>query len=466
MSETRQAEYIEESAARRKVVGRYDVIVAGGGIAGVSAATAAARTGARTLLVEREPFAGGVTTASGEPSICNFFHNTRQELVVGGCPLELVERLVNLGAASRNWDKHRGHVVFDIELGKLAMDEMLEDAGVEILYGTLVTDAIMEGDRIRGLYVASRSGVQAVLGDCIVDATGDADVAHYAGVPLRMGEGEAMPHSFLFRLGNVDLDRMIEYVKENPSEYGSASDIALTLEEAVEFYEDTGIVQFMHHGHKDMEAIQGPVRRGEYEREWGPYKHMDAFQMHGIRASRTLVVNTGWFELHEPDGAALSWHLRQGRKLAHHVAAFLRDHFPGCEEAFVLSTPNAPGLRRTRWLDVDFVLTRELYDTAPRLDDAVGRGVVIQKHPLYRTDETFDVPLRALMPRKVEGLLIGSGRSASAVPCELLRTMPVTMIVGQGAGVTAAVAVRDGATPRDVDISHVQQELRAQGVRL
>ncbi|MEW6358404.1 MAG: FAD-dependent oxidoreductase [Planctomycetota bacterium] len=443
-----------------------DVIVVGGGLAGVAAATAAAKAGAAVLLVERQPFAGGVSTASMEPCLCNFFHNTRQELVVRGRPLELVERMVKLGAAHKNWDKHRGHIVFDVELGKVAMDDMLEEAGVEILYDTLVTGAIMEGNKVTGLRIANRSGEQAVRAGCVVDATGDADVAHYAGAPLHVGPGQSMPHSFVFRLGNVDLDTLAKYIKDNPSEYVPTGDLGLTLDEALDFYEDTGVLYFMHFGAKKMQAIQQPVQRGEYPVEWEGFKNMDAFQMHGIRWNNTLVINTGWFMLHEPDGAAMSDYLRRGRKMAHYVAAFLKDHLPGCKKSFVCATANALGIRRTRWLKNDFVLTREIYDSAPTFPDAVGRGVHVEMGTLHLTDRTFDIPLRCLMPQNVDGLIIGSGRSTSSAPAELLRTMPVTMIVGQGAGVAAAVSVKDGVAPRRVDISHVRRELASQDVRL
>lgn len=455
-----------QSSRKVPVCAEVDVLVAGAGLAGVAAATAAARAGAKVTVVERQPFAGGVSTAAMEPSICNYFHNTRQELIVGGRPLELIERMVRLGAAARNWNKHRGHIIFDVELGKLAMDEMMEEAGVDMLYDTTVTDVVMEGDTVVGLQVANRSGNQAIMAGCIVDATGDADVAHYAGAPLHVGPGQSVVHSFVFRLGNVDLDALAQYVRDDPSEYISDTDIALTLEEALEFYEDTGRLQFMHHGAKKMRAIQEPIERGQYSREWGPFTQLDAFQMHGIRATKTLVINTGYFTLHEPDGERISYFLRQGRKFAHHVAEFLRRHLPGCEDSFVLATPNALGLRRTRWLDAEFTLTPEIYASAPRFDDAVGRGVVVESGPLYVTDETFDVPLRCLLPRKIEGLIIGSGRSASTSHAELLRTMPVTMIVGQAAGVTAAVAVRDGVSPRNVSIPRVQDQLSLQGVDL
>ncbi len=444
----------------------YDVAVAGGGLAGVAAATAAAKAGAQVVLVERQPFAGGVSTASLEPCLCNFLHNTRHELVVRGRPLELIERLVALGAAHRHWDQHRGHIVFDGELGKLAMDEMLAEAGVTILYDTLVTDVVKQGRRVVGLQIANRSGCQTLRAGCVVDATGDADVAAYAGAPLHVGPEHMVPHSCVFRMGNVDLDALAQYVRDDPSEYVSETDIALTLAEALDFYEDTGILQFMHWGATKMRAVQGPIARGEYSRQWRDFKWMDTFQMHGSRATRTMTINTGAFELVEPDGERLSYFLREGRKLAHHTAGFLKQHMPGFADSFVVATANAPGLRRTRRLQTDFVLTQELYQEGPHFADAVGRGVVIEQERLYRTDRAFDVPLRCLLPQEVEGLIIGSGRSAACEPCELLRVMPVTMIVGQGAGVTAAVAASQGVTPAQVDVGAVQSALGRQGVSL
>ncbi len=444
----------------------YDVIVAGAGLAGVCAAVAAARAGARTAVVERQPFAGGISTASMEPSICNFFHNTKQERIVGGCPLELVERMVQRGAVSGNWSRHRGHIVFDVELGKLVMDEMLEEAGVDILFGALVVGTIAEGEVLRGLRLASCSGLETMFARCTVDATGDADVAAYAGAALNVGPGHAVPHSFLFRLGNVDVDELVRFLKDNPSEYVGGSDIDLSFEEAMRFYDDTGTFLFHHHAAERMATVQEAIKRGEYSKEWGPFRIMDAFQMHAIRHNRTMVINTGYFDMPEPDAATVSYFLRHGRKLAHYVGAFLKKHLPGLSDSFVVSTANFPGLRRTRWLEADFTLTRQLYEAAPQYDDRIGRGVVVKQHPLYVTDKTFDIPRRCLLPQGIENLIIGSGRSASCVPAELLRTMPVTMIVGQGAGVVAAIAAGQGVGPGQADMGRVQEELKRQGVNI
>jgi len=445
------------------VFGSYDVVVAGGGLAGVAAAAAAARAGARTMLVEKQPFAGGIAIAGMEPSICNFFLNNRRELILGGCPHEVVDRLVKRGGAPTAWRNHRGHIIFDVEIGKLVLDEMLEDAGVEILYDTLVVGVAPDGGRVRGLEVANRSGLQLIEAACVVDATGDNDVAARAGAPLNVGP---MPHSFLFRLGNVDVDALVQYIRDNPSEHFADRDVGLTLEEALAFYEETGTFLFHHHAAERMRLVQGPIEQGRYSKQWGPFHTMDAFQVHAIRASGTMVVNTGYFALEEPDGARMSHFLRQGRKMAHHVAAFMREHFPGCGRSFVVATAGALGIRRTRWLKVAFTLTREIYDTGPSYPDAVGRGVVITKSPMHLTDKTFDIPLRCLLPDGVDGLVVGSGRGASCLPAELLRTMPVTMAVGQGAGVVAAVAAKGSVPPRAVSMSAVRDELRRQGVNL
>ena len=441
----------------------WDVIVAGGGLAGVCAAAAAARAGASTLLVEKAPYAGGIATASIEPSICNYYKNRQGEFVLQGAAYELIERLTDKGAASPQWHEHRGHIIFDLELGKLAMDEMLADAGVDILYDTLVVGVETGENRIAALTIANRSGVQSVSARCIVDATGDNDVANYAGVPLRR---TGMPHSILFRLGNVDVDAFVEYMRQHPEEHFAHRDVGQSHEEALRMYDETGRYLWHHFAAKKMRLVQDPIARGEYSDKWERFFHMDAFQMHAIRENGTLVVNTGFFELGEPDGRAISDVLREGRRLAHHVASFIRRQFPGCNRSFVLATADAPGLRRTRWLECDYTMTRDEYESGPRYKDAVGQGVVMARQPMHPTDKTFDIPLRCLVPKNIENLVIGSGRGAACDPAELLRVMPITMAVGQGAGVAAAVAARENVAPACVQIETVQEELRRQGVAL
>jgi len=459
---------VEDPSRRVPVVREVDVVVAGGGLAGVCAAAAAARAGATTLLVERNPFAGGNATAGLERSVCNYFHNTKHELVIGGLPLEFIQRLVKLGAASSNWSETRGHIVFDLELGKLALDQMLEEANADVLYDTLAADTIVEGDRLRGLIVQNRSGRQAILAGCVVDATGDADVAACAGTPLRKWDG--IPHSYLFRMGNVDLQKAYQYIATHPEEYVATTDVGLSFEEWKALWEQAGILYFHHHSTPQMPFMKEAFREQKYPDKWGPFDQMRVFQMHGIRRTGTLVVNTGYFGMALPDGEKISTYHRWGRKMAQHVAAFLRAALPGCENAFVDCTASNLGLRRTRWLDGEFTLTLEMQQRATRFEDAVGRGVVMAaksgRGSLHITERTYDVPLRALLPRRPMGLIIGSGRSTSSAPAETLRTMPLTMVVGQGAGVAAALAAKAGTDVRDLPVEQIQDELVRQGVRL
>lgn len=455
MSETsaQQQNYIPYSR-KLPIAGEYDVVVAGGGLAGVAAASAAARTGARTAMIEAQSFAGGVATATMEATMCRHFYSRTGEIAAGGRPLEFVKRLVKMGAATRNWPSHNFHITFDIELAKLAMDEMLEDAGVDIFYSTKVTDALVKDRRLCGIVISNRSGNQVMHAGCVVDATGDADVAHHAGVSLRTSKSR---HSFMFRLCNVDMDRLVSFFRDNPEEYG----IGRSVEDMLAFYED-GYFILEHYGDKLRKTVGEAIERGEYSKEWGPFHDMHAFKMSGIRAMKTLNINTGMVRLDAPDGKQLSDVLRAGRKMARHVHGFLKKRLPGCEKSFIVHTSTMVGLRQTRWLDGAFTLTEETYGLP--FNDTVGWGVV--RKPEWRKDrDFFDVPLRCMLPTGVENLIIGSGRSVSSVPAEMLRVESVTMIVGQGAGTAAAVAVGDGVPVRDVDTDRVRAALEDQGCR-
>lgn len=436
------------------VTAEYDVVVAGGGLAGVSAACAAALAGAKTAMIEAQAFAGGVATATMEATMCRHFYAKDGTLVVGGCPLDLVKRMVKLGATTPNWADHKFHVTFDVELAKLAMDRMLDDAGVDVYYSSIVTDAVVRDGCVRGVVVSNRSGNQVFTAGCVVDATGDADVCHYAGVPLRAGR---MSNSFMFRLGNVDFDRLVAFFRENPREYG----VGRSIENMLKFYED-GYFILEHYGDKLEKTVQKAIEEGRYSKNWGPFHDMHAFKMSGIRAYKTLKINTGQVVIAEPDGKGLSDLMRKGREMSHYVAEFLRKNLPGCEDSFVVHTSTMLGLRRTRWLEAPFTLTKDSYGKP--FEDAVGRGVASARW--CKDSPTFDVPLRCMLPPKMDGLIVGSGRSVSSDPAELLRVQSVTMIVGQGAGVAAALAARDKVPVRNVDIQRLQKVLRDEGVKL
>jgi hypothetical protein len=198
--------------------------------------------------------------------------------------------------------------------------------------------------------------------------------------------------------------------------------------------------------------------------------------MHALRDWGVVHIITGEVQLEALDITQISHAMRDGRRMAFVVTDFFRRRVPGFERAFVVATADHLGIRISRWLDGEFAFTRAMKEHATRFHDVVGRGVVqhdMVKHPgagawgvQTFADQTFYIPYRCLLPRKVDGLLVGAGRSVSAEDPWVLRVMVLTMVVGQAAGAAAAVATRTGSRLHEVDIRQVQEELIGQNVRL
>ena len=452
-----------------------DVLVVGGGLGGVSAALAAARAGARTMLVERNGFPGGVATAGMCCSVFNAFYTADRRLGITGNAVEIVDALVATSGVGLKWHRHKGHIIYDIEGAKLTLIELLEGAGVTCLFDTLVTGTVVEGDVLRGVFIDSKSGHEAVLAKVTVDASGDADVAALAGAPVRE-MGSRGKHSYVFRIGNVDVDRFVQYFTDHPDQYPDYMDVDWTFEEALAQYRDTGTLLFPHGGGYQMDLFKAAMACGELPDAVGMHDGLAACQMHAIRDLGVVHVITGFTSFDDLDIETISRAMADGKRMAFVVTRFFREHVPGFERACVIGLADDLGMRVTRWIDGDVQFTREMKETPARFPDAIGRGVVekdYRKNPAEGawgcqtfTNETFDIPYGCLVPRRIDGLLMGAGRSVSAEGPWLLRVMALTMVVGQGAGVAAAGAAASGAQPRDVDIAAVQAELRRQGVEL
>jgi len=381
--------------------------------------------------------------------------------------------LAATSGVGRAWHDHKGHIIYDVEGAKLQLSDLLEAAGAACLFDTLVTGAIVEGDCLRGVFIDSKSGHEAVLAKATVDASGDADVAHLAGAPLHE-MGSRGRHSYCFRMGNVDVDRFVQYFVEHPGQYPDYMDVDWTFAEALEQYRATGTLLFPHGGGYQMEIFKAAVASGELPERIGLYDALPACQMHAIRSLGVVHVITGFVTLEGLDVAAISRAMADGKRMAFRMADFFRRHVPGFERACVIGLADDLGIRVSRWIDGELQFTRAMKESPTRFEDAIGRGVVevdYKKNPskgawscqTFR-DETFDIPFRCLVPRRVEGLLMGAGRSVSADQPWLLRVMALTMVIGQGAGVAAAVAARAGVPPHRVDLAAVQAELRRQGV--
>ena len=475
MAPTRRT--ITEPPRETPVRHEVDVLVAGGGLGGVSAAVAAARAGARTLLVERNGFPGGVATAGGCCSVFNCLYTPSHELVVRGNSLEFVEALARANGSGPNWHNHKGHIIYDQEAAKLVLIDLLEDAGADYLFDAPAVGAVMDDNSLTGVIIESKSGREAILAETVVDATGDADIAHMSGASCRhTGPGTWAKHSYVFRVGNVDVDRFVQYFIDNPEQYPPYMDVDWDLDGAVGQYEQTGTFLFPHGGGIQVDVIKRGLESGEYPETVGVHSDCAALQMHAIRDLGVVHMITGFCEIDDLDVGQTTRAMTDGKRMAFSVADYFREHVPGFERAHVVSLADDLGIRASRWIEGELDFTGEMRKQETRFPDAVARGVV--QHDYRKSDapgawgcqtfkdETYDIPYRCLVPKQVDNLLMGAGRSVSQENPMLLRVMAVTMMVGQAAGVGAAVSADAGIAPRSVDIGRVQAELRGQGVSI
>ena len=455
--------WIEEPARRIPVVRDVDVLVVGGGAAGIGAAVGASRAGARTLLVERNGFLGGVAmavmmTTWNVPSRC-----------LAGISRELFEGLLKRGGAIDGGPT----IPYDPETFKEVAEGACLEAGVELLYYTWVAAPLRDGDTLHGVVVENKSGRQALTARVTVDCSGDADVAAAAGVPCVKGrekDGKMRPLTTLFRLGNVDIRRVVEYARTHPDQFTADPNFQiLDL--------DRGLVRIS--GFFDL--VAEARARGELDKDCHYIRFEGVFPDRG-----TLFVNTT--RVYGRDGTS-AWDLTEGsieaRRQMDQLLRFLVLKVPGCERAFRIDASSVIGVRETRRIRGEHLLTEEDILAGRAYDDTVvkawrhhGEGrnwhspdgaEGASSDPTYRTMTTglqsFEIPYGCLVPLEVEGL-VAAGRIISQTHEADMwtRGMYCCVMTGQCAGVAAALAVRDGVAPRRLSVPALQRELHRQGL--
>jgi len=455
---------IVEPEKKIPVVEEVDVIVAGGGIAGVAAAVAAARSQANVLLIERDGFLGGVATAGLMASMGNRFFTGDGRLVVRGIALEMVERLVRLGGTSAAWKSLLvPKIPFDPEIFKLVLTEMVREAGIKVYLHTVVADAITSAEKLEGVIVESKSGREAILGKAVVDATGDADVAARAGAPFH--HEPTGSNSLEFRMANVDLQRTYKYFKENPERYPSDMDAPRSFEEFEKNWLENGFFYYPHGGGRKPGSnmamlVEKALERGDFSKERGIITGLDAFGMDGCAWNNTVIINSNFSRIDDLDVREESKAEIEARRICFYVAEFLKKYVPGFERSFIIETASDLGVRFTRWVTGEYTLTKEEVERGAKFEDVVGVGSA------GFPGAAFEIPYRCTIPQEVEGLLVASGKSASTNPKGLLRGMTTCILLGQAAGTAAALAATNHTALRELSIRRLQRSLVNQDVYL
>jgi hypothetical protein len=443
---------IAEPARATPVFGDYDVVVLGGGPAGIAAATAAARHGARTLLVERYGFLGGMGTAAGVTNFCGLHANVRGEIVqvVHGVADDLLGRMRALGGLNEP------HLIFgrihaqayDTAAFKCAADALLLEAGVELLFHAFAVGVARGGDRVEALLLETKSGRVAVRGRTFIDCSGDGDLAHFAGVATEKGDasGALLYPTLMFRVGNVDAAR--------------AGEAWRTIPERMDAAEAAGEFRFPRRG-----AI---VRPQKHAYEW--------------RVNVTQLKNADGSAADGTDARSLSAGEVEGRRQAVDYLRFLRAKVPGFEAAYALEIAPQLGIRETRRLVGEAVLSADDVIGCADFDDTVGvngwplelhvAGDVQWRWPALGSRGFNQLPYRMLLPRRGlpgwTGNLLAAGRCASMTHegHSAARVSGGCFVMGQAAGTAAALALAAGVSPHELAVPTLQQALAADGAFL
>ena len=445
-----------------------DVVVAGAGVAGVCAAVAAARAGARTILVERHAFPGGVATAGLMCSVSNYFITRDGVHVTNGLAKEFIERVVAEGGAMPDWARPgQPQIPNDPEVVKRVMISMLREAGVQSLYGVFVSQASLNGAAVDALICEAKGGAFAVRAKQFVDATGDLDLFALADGPFVAADGFS---TLLFRMADVDIDAVIDWFESNPDSYSETADIPTSLQDTIANWRRHGVFHLPHYAGRQIAVIREAIKQGELPDSFGQHaRELWAMGMFSCRANRgTVLVNSCAFKGDEFDIVRKSQCEEEGRLVAQVLADFLVRRFPGFGSAHLIETATEIGVRLTRRLVGLHTLTQDEYRTARRFDDVIGCTTEIDRaiEPAGRYAQGGEIPFSCLVADSPANVICGSGKSASTDPRGLLRGQVPCMVVGEAAGTAAGLAAQEGVPVNRLDVRRLQRHLVEGGVLL
>lgn len=454
---------ITEGKKEIPVIAEPDILVVGAGPAGIGAAIAAARNGAKVLLVERYGFIGGnLTIAMVNPMFT--FHDTQGRQVIKGIAGELVDRLVALKLSE-------GHVTdltfdnasmtpFDPEGMKILLLRMVKESGADLLLHTQVAGVIAEKNKVWAVIIESKSGRQAILPQYVIDCSADADIVAKTGAPFILGrkeDGLMQPATLFFRIGGINDDGMRSWMKQNRELLkDSPTDQEIDGQNAIAFLGMNAL-------------IKQAMEKGEFPKDAAP-----RILFYQLPQKDQVAVNVT--RLQGIDGTNVNDLTRaelETREQAWGVHQFLKKYVGGFERSYILDTGIQVGIRETRHIVGDYELTENDVLSGASFEDGIACGTfAIDIHPPEGDQQIFsgsgkkvyEIPYRCLLPQDIRNLWV-AGRCISATHAAFgsARVMATSMAIGQGAGTAAAYAHKHQLNTRQVDAKIIRKMLVEQG---
>ncbi len=439
---------LTEPSRQTPIFGEYEVVILGGGPAGIAAALAAGRSGRSTILIERYGFLGGAGTAAGLSTFCGLHANVHGEhkLVIHGVLDDILDRLERMNGLREPHLSVQNRIqaqAYDISAYKIATDELLAAAGVKVLFHAYGAACVMKSaDEIDALLVETKSGRFAIKGRIFIDGSGDGDLAAWSGAPYEVGNGKGnmLYPSTMFRINGVDPVK--------------AGDAWALIPKLMEEEEQKG---------RRFPRKKPIVRPQKNPIEW--------------RANLTQIKNPDGTAVSGIDAEQFSYGEVEGRRQCWDVFEFIKSVTPGFENAYIVEIAPQIGIRETRRIVGDYVLSEADILGCADFDDAIGvngwpveahvSGDVVFKFTAAGSRGFNQIPYRIVLPQKVENLFV-VGRCASMTHegQSSARVSGPCYVMGQAAGTAAHLALQAGTTPRKVNVRALQRRLETDGAFL
>ncbi|MEE4176694.1 MAG: FAD-dependent oxidoreductase [Bacteroides sp.] len=424
---------------------KYDIVVAGAGIAGIAASVKAASMGASVLLIEHYPFLGGMSSAG---MVSPFMKSKAGNIdLVKGIFWELEAGMSNLGGMIDNG--------FYAWAFRATAFDLLRKVRVDIAFSSDVVKVNVEGKTIESITIANRFGLSTVFAKQFIDTTGDAQLIVLGGFPWLKGDektGKLQAMTLFFRMGGIDVRRTAEYCKNNPNDFLPWMDFEFNFEQIISIAGFKGLIKEAQANHEMPKEIE--------------YIFFTTMASTGEASFNTTNI----LNIDASSSEQLTFAERTGHKQVAMVVDFLQRKIPGFENAFLIDTAPQVGVRETRRALADYMVTGEDILSGARFEDSIARGcygidIHGQSGETSRMDELgegqwYEIPLRSLMVKDVENLMaagrcIGATREGHAA----LRIMPTSAATGEACGAVAALSIKKCSSIREVQYQEIRKSL-------